>query len=209
MIAWFARNDVAANLLMISIALLGLYSLTNLIPLEFFPKFESRVITVQVTLRGATPEDAELGLAIRVEEAIKDLEGVGEYSSESSEGGTRVLIEADEGYDARLLLEDVKSRVDAINTFPVDAERPVISLSNRRPAAITLTIAGDVSELEMRELAEQLQQDVLQLPDVTQADLVGVRDYEVAIEVQQDQLREYDLTLTHQLVIFQRLVVMY
>jgi multidrug efflux pump subunit AcrB len=196
MISWFARNDIAANLLMISIGLLGVYSLTNSIALEFFPQFESRQINVQVSLRGSTPEDAELGLATRIEEAIKDLQGIEEYSSVSSEGGTRVRIEAEEGYDARLLLDDIKSRVDAINTFPVDAERPVISLAQRRRAAITLTIAGDVSELEMRELAEQLQQDVLQLPTVTQADMKGVRDYEVAVELRQDRLREFNLTLS-------------
>ncbi len=196
MIAWFAKNDVAANLLMISIALLGLYSVTQKIALEFFPEFESREISVRVTLRGATPEDAELGLATRIEEAIKDLEGIKEYSSESVEGGTEVQIEVEDGYDARLLLDDVKNRVDAINTFPVDAERPVISLAQRRRAAITLTIAGDVSELEMRELAEQLQQDILQLPGVTQADIEGVRDYEVAVELRQDRLREFNLTLS-------------
>ena len=195
MISWFAKNDVAANLLMVAIALLGLYSLNNLIRLEFFPAFESRVINVQVSLRGATPEDAELGLATRIEESIKDLDGIEEYGSESTEGGTRVYVEAEDGYDARILLDDVKSRVDAINTFPAEAERPVVSLSQRRSAAITLTIAGDVSELEMRELAEQLQQDVLQLPNITQADVVGVRDYEVAVELRQDRLREYNLTL--------------
>ncbi|MBR9911831.1 MAG: efflux RND transporter permease subunit [Gammaproteobacteria bacterium] len=196
MIAWFARNDVAANLLMITIALLGLYSLTHWIALEYFPEFESREISVRVTLRGATPEDAELGLATRIEEAIKDLQGIKEYSSVSAEGGTAVRIQAEEGYDARLLLDDVKSRVDSINTFPVGAERPVISLAQRRRAAITLTIAGDVSELEMRELGEQLQQDILQLPNVTQADIEGVRDYEVAIELRQDRLREFNLTLS-------------
>lgn len=196
MIAWFARNDVAANLLMISIALLGLYSLTQKIALDYFPAYESRQISVDVSLRGATPEDAELGLATRVEEAINDLEGVDEYYSESSEGGTRVWISVEEGYDPRLLLDDVKSRVDAINTFPVDAERPVITLAQYRRAAITLTIAGEVSEFEMRELAEQLERDLLQLEHVTQVEVVGVRDYEIAIELRQDRLREYDLTLS-------------
>lgn len=196
MIAWFAKNDVAANLLMISIVVLGIYSLTQSITLEFFPQVESRVVSVGVSLRGATPEDAELGLATRIEEAVKDLDGIEEYSSESVEGGTSVSIEAKEGYDARVLLDDVKSRVDAINTFPVGAERPVVSLAERRRAAITLTIAGDVSEQEMRELAEQLQQDIVQLPNITQTDLVGVRNYEVAVELRQDRLREYNLTLT-------------
>ncbi|MBU2887177.1 efflux RND transporter permease subunit [Gilvimarinus agarilyticus] len=195
MISWFAKNDVAANLLMITIALLGLYSMSNVINLEFFPEFESRRITVDVTLRGATPEDAELGLATRIEESIKDLSGIEDYSSESSEGGTSVRINVEEGYDPRELLDDVKGRVDAINTFPADAERPVITLSRRQRAAITLTIAGDVSELEMRELVEQLELDVLQLPTVTQASIVGVRDYEIAVELEQDRLREFGLTI--------------
>jgi len=195
-ISWFARNDVAANLLMISIAALGIYSLISIITLEFFPQFESRQINVQVTLRGATPEDAELGLTTRVEESIKDLEGIKEYTSVSVEGGSSVAIEVEDGYDARALLDDVKSRVDSINTFPIDAERPVISLAQRRRAAITLTVSGDISELEMRELSEQIHQDILQLPTVTQADLVGVRNYEVAVELRQDRLREYNLSLT-------------
>ena len=195
MIAWFAKNDVAANLLMLSIAMLGIYSLSNSITLEFFPQFESRQINVGVTLRGATPEDAELGITSRIEDSINDLEGIKEYSSTSVEGGARVAIEVEDGYDARSLLDDVKSRVDAINTFPTDAERPVISLAQGRRTAITLTISGDVSELEMRELVEQAEQDILQLPNVTQADVVGVRDYEVAVELRQDRLREYNLTL--------------
>jgi len=195
-ISWFAKNDVAANLLMLSIAMLGIYSLNNSITLEFFPQFESRIINVQVTLRGATPEDAELGLTSRIEDSINDLEGVKEYTSTSVEGSARVSIEVEDGYDARSLLDDVKSRVDSINTFPADAERPVISLAQSRRTAITLTVAGDVSELEMREIVEQTQQDILQLPNVTQADIVGVRDYEVAIELKQDRLREYNLSLT-------------
>ena len=195
MISWFAKNDVAANLLMVSIALLGLYSLNSLITLEFFPQIESRRINVQVTLRGATPEDAELGLTSRIEESINDLEGIKEFTSVSVEGQASISIEVEEGYDARALLDDVKSRVDSINTFPAEAERPVVSLAQRRRAAITLTIAGDVSELEMRELSEQIHQDLLQLPTVTQADLLGVRDYEVSVELSQDRLREFNLSL--------------
>jgi len=195
MISWFTRNDVAANLLMITIALTGIYSMSKLIPLEFFPTLISNEISVRVSLPGATPEDAELGLAVRIEEAVRDLEGVEEYSSRSYEGGSEVQIEVAQNYDARVLLDDVKNRVDGISTFPAEAEIPNISLAQRRRAAITVTIAGDVSEREIRELTEQLRQDILQLPNVTQADIGGVRDYEIAIELQQDRLREFDLSL--------------
>lgn len=195
MIAWFTRNDVAANLLMISIILAGLYSLFFKTPLEFFPTFESETISVGVALRGATPEDAELGLAIRIEESIQDLDGIEEYVSQSYEGGTRVIIEVADSYDSRDILDEVKSRVDAINTFPIDAEKPVIALAQRKRAVITLTVAGNVSEREIRELAEQVRDDLLQIPDLTSVTITGVRDYEISIELSQDKLREYDLTL--------------
>lgn len=195
MIAWFARNHVAANLLMISIILAGLFSLFNRIPLEVFPSFESRVVRVDISLRGATPEDAELAIATRVEEAVQDLEGIEEIVSTSREGGSSISIEVASGYDPRELLNDVKNRVDAINTIPGDAERPVISLSTWKRDVITVTVAGDVSEQEIRELAERVRNELLQLENVTQVEMSGVRNYEIAVEVSQDKLREYNLTL--------------
>ncbi|WP_370980795.1 efflux RND transporter permease subunit [Agaribacterium sp. ZY112] len=195
MIAWFARNHVAANLLMISIALSGVYALFNKIPLEFFPKTESDTVQVSINLRGANPEDAELGLATRVEEAVKDLEGIKEYRSESTEGGSSVFIEAQSGYDARDLLDDIKNRVDAINTLPADAERPIIKLSQYLRATITVTLSGDVSERELRELSESMREEIVQLPGVTQAWLYGIRNYEIAIELDQHKLREFGLSL--------------
>jgi multidrug efflux pump subunit AcrB len=195
MIAWFARNHVAANLLMVTILFTGLLSLKYKIPLEVFPSFEADMISVSVTLRGATPEDAELSLATRVEEAVSDLEGVKQISSLSVEGGATITIEVDSGYDPRELLADVKSRVDEINTFPSEAERPVISLATYKHDVITVAVAGELSEQELRGYAERVRDDLLQLPGVTQVELDGVRNYEIAIELSQDQLRRYDLTL--------------
>ncbi len=195
MIAWFARNDVAANLLMLSIVMAGLFSLFNHIPLEFFPTFESDRIQVNVTLRGATPEDAELALATRIEEAIQDLEGIEEYTSNSYEGGSQVSIEVAKGYDPRDVLDEVKSRVDAINTFPGDAERPIISLAQWKQDVISVTVAGDLSEREIRELIERVREDLLRISGITNVELEGVRNYEIAIELSQDTLREFDLSL--------------
>ncbi|MFT7559999.1 MAG: multidrug efflux pump subunit AcrB [Flavobacteriales bacterium] len=196
MIAWFTRNDVAANLLMISIALAGAWSLFTQIPLEFFPSFESEQIDVKVNLRGATPEDAELALAIRIEEAIKSIEGLEQYSSRSVEGGATVSIEIAKGYEAREILDDVKNRVDAINTFPADAERPVISLAQRIYPVVSLSISGDLSEEEIRELSEQTREDLLKIPGISHINLEGIRDYEIAIELHQDALREHDIELS-------------
>ena len=101
MIAWFTRNHVAANLLMITVLLAGVFSMRSRIPLEVFPSVESEVISVSVSLRGATPEDVEQGISIRVEEAVQDLEGIDRITSTSSEGASSVRIEVDSGYDPR------------------------------------------------------------------------------------------------------------
>lgn len=196
MIAWFTKNHVAANLLLISIVFAGLFSLTTQIPLEVFPSFETDRISVSVSLRGSTPEDVEQGVTIRIEEAVQDLEGIKQISSRSSEGSASVSIEVDSGYDPRELLADIKSRVDAINTFPADAEKPVVALAERKREVIAVTVASDYGEKETREYAEQVRDQLLRLPSITQVELSGVRDYELAIEVSQDTLRQYSLSLS-------------
>jgi len=194
MISWFARNHVAANLLMVSLLFAGLLSLSR-VPLEVFPSIDPNRIDIQVTLRGSTPEEVEEGIAIRIEEAVQDLEGIEEIRSTSSEGSAWVTIEAEQGYDPRELLADVKSRVDAINTFPVEAEKPVISLAMHRHEVISVAVAGPYSEAEVRQQAEQVRDDLLRLPGVTQVDLDAVRNYEIAIEVSERSLRQYKLAL--------------
>lgn len=191
MIAWFTRNAVAANLLMITILISGLFSLSTQIPLEVFPTFESETISVSVSLRGGAPEDVEQGVTIRIEESIQDLEGIKEITSRSAEGYASVSIEVESGYDAREILADVKSRVDAINTFPVDAEKPVIALAQRRREVIAVSIAAPYSEIEIKEYAEQIRDELLLINGITQVDMDGVRDYEIAIEISQAKLQPH------------------
>lgn len=195
MIAWFARNHVAANLLMISIVLAGTYSLFTQIPLEVFPNSDPDTVSVNVSLRGATPEDVEQGVTIRIEQAIEDLQGIKKISSRSSEGSANVSVEIEPGYNERDLLADIKTRVDAINTFPADAEKPVVSLAQRRHGVIVVTLSSEHGEKETREYAEVIRDQLLQLPNVTQVELSGVRNFEIAIEVDQHKLRQYQLTL--------------
>ncbi len=195
MIAWFVRNSVAANLLMVTIIISGVVALSEGIKLEIFPPSEPNTVSVSVPLRGATPEDVELGVAVRIEEAISDLEGISEIRSQSVEGSTNVRIEIDSRYDARVLLDDIKSRVDAINTFPADTEKPIISLVVRSFSVISVVVAGNFSEDEIRVYAERVRDDLLRLDGITQVSLDSVRRYEIAIEASPDKLREYGLNL--------------
>ena len=195
MIAWFARNHVAANLLLISIIIGGFYSLHSRLNLELFPEISPDIINVNVTLRGATPEDIELGVAIRIEEAVQDLEGIDKIISRSVEGATSVNIEVDSDYEPRDLLNDIKNRVDSINTFPADTEKPVVSLAQRLREVISVVVSGNYSENEIRSFTEQIRDDLLHVDGITQVRLDAVRKYEISIEAAQDRLREFKLNL--------------
>ena len=195
MIAWFAKNHVAANLLMISILLAGIFSIKSSIPLEVFPSFESEIVNVTVVLRGSTPEDAEQGVAIRIEEAVQDLEGIEKITSTSVEGAATVRIEADSSTDVRDLLADIKSRVDAINDFPADADRPSIAISEYKREVISVVVSGKQTEKELRVVADQVRDELNSLPEVTQVFVESTRAYEIAIEVPERILREYNLSM--------------
>ncbi|TXS94016.1 efflux RND transporter permease subunit [Parahaliea maris] len=195
MIAWFARNAVAANLLMFSIVMGGILALKTELTLEIFPDPEPDTISISVALRSATPEDVELGVATRIEEAVQDLEGIDRMTSQSVEGSTTVTLELDDSYDARSILDDVKGRVDAINTFPAEAEKPVTSLAMRRRAVIDVVVAGALAEDELLNYAEQVRDDLLRIDGISQVDLSSVRNYEIAVEASQDRLRQYSLSL--------------
>ncbi len=195
MIEWFARNSVAANLLMFSIILLGIYAILNLLRVEVFPQFEARTIEVRVVLRGATPEDAELGIASRIESAVRDIEGIKRYYSRSNEGFTSVRIEVDEDYDPETVLDRVKAEVDSISTLPAEAERPLIRLMEFRIDVITVILAGPFDEDEIRVQAERVRDDIRRTADVGFVELARARNYEISIEATQDALREFGLSL--------------
>lgn len=194
-IAWFTRNSVAANLLMVSILFSGFYTMTLSIPTEVFPEFELDMIQVNVQYRGSTPSETEELVVVKIEEAVQDLEGIKELSSVSAEGSGTVTIEVEKGYDPRELLDDVKNRVDAINQFPDETENPRISVAQRRGAVITVVLSGQLPEAELRVLGERVRDDLANLPEVTQVSLQAVRDYEIAIEVSESTLQRYGLTL--------------
>jgi multidrug efflux pump subunit AcrB len=195
MIEWFARNSVAANLLMVAILMAGIITMTSNLKLEIFPSSDPEVISVNVSLRGATPEDIELGVAVRIEEAVQDLIGIDEIRSTSREGSTNISIDVNEDYDPRELLDEVKNRVDAINTFPAEAERPVVALAQRKRAVISVAVTTKYGEAETRNFAEQVREDLLRVDGISLVELDAVRNYEIAIEVSQNKLRDYQLTI--------------
>jgi multidrug efflux pump subunit AcrB len=196
MISWFARNHVAASLLMAGIAVAGLATLfSDVIPLEVFPDFPSRNITINVPYPAATPEETEEMIVQKVEDAIQQVQGVAHvFSTAGSSGGT-VTVEVAPGNSVREVLADVKNRVDAIATLPREAENPVVQADTGFNAVITVVVAADLEEMDMARLGEHVRDEILALPGISHAELNGVRPYEVAIEISGEMLRRHGLTL--------------
>jgi multidrug efflux pump subunit AcrB len=194
LITWFAKNHVAANLLMVILLGGGIYSAFT-IKKELQPKVEIDVITVGVPFLGATPEDVEEGVLVKIEEAVQDIDGIKEMISTAVRGWGGVNIEVESEYEVLDVLDQVKSRVDAISTFPDDTEKPVYSRAQFQEQVIMLTISGDVDERTMKEYAKQIRNEVVALPGVTRAKIIGSRPYEISIELSEFTLQAYGLTL--------------
>ncbi len=195
MISWFARNPVAANLLMLFIIFMGLLSVNNRIPLEIFPDVSLNTVSIQVQLRGSTPQEVEQGITIRIEEAVQDLEGIERITSRSQEGVAEIRLEVAHAVDERDLLADVKTRIDALNTLPEEAEKPVIQLRERRREVITVAVSSRYGERETRQIADQIRDQLLTLPAITRVELDAAANYEIAIEIPNDNLVKFDLSL--------------
>ncbi len=195
MIAWFAKNEVAANLLMAAIVMVGAFTLLRgTIPVEVFPEFEINQATIQVPYRGATPEEVEESIVTRIEEAIADVQGIEKLMATASESGANVMVEIDDDYDRRDVLDDIKNRVDSISTLPVEAERPRISLADSWRSVMSVVLYGDLTERDLKELGKRIRDDIANLPNVSIVDLGAVRAYEISIEIDEATLQRYNLT---------------
>ncbi len=193
-IAWMASHSVASNLVLFFLLLGGVLAL-RVVQKEVFPDITQDIVQVSIAYPGASPEEVEKAIVLAVEETVTGLEGVKEINSSASEGSASIQIEMLEGEDLNKLAQDIQSEVDRIRTFPEDAEEPQVSVVNRKHDVLSLVLYGDVSDQVLFELSEQVRDDLLQDADITQVETGGLPPLEISIEVSQDRLREYGLTL--------------
>lgn len=193
-IKWFVDNPVAANLLMAVLIVGGLISLANLRQ-EEFPDVDLEVITVTVPYLGATPEEAEQGVCIRIEEALEGTENVFKMTSTASEGSCTVQLELESGTDMIDALNDVKTKVDSINTFPAETERPIVSQVTAVSQVADIVISGQTDERTLKTIAQEIREDLAALDGVSQVSVEYVRPDEISVEVSENTLRRYGLTL--------------
>ncbi len=195
LIGWFATNHVAANLIWLMVVSLGIYTLFN-IRVEVMPAFDTTRISVTMNYPGATPEDIEETITVKIEEAIQDIEGIERYYSFSSEGSSQVIAVVATGYDTIEVSNEIKAAVDSINSFPADAYPPRVSdLNPGTPQAITAQVSGDVGLKVLIDLAKQLRNEIVALDDVSYAEIYGIRPFEIRIEVSESTLQQYGLSI--------------
>ena len=192
-LAAFARNTVFANIVLVLIFLAGGIATMSMIR-ENFPEFSLDMITISVLYPGADPEEVEEGICQKIEEAIEGMEGIKQYTTQSSENTGTANIEVKEDYDVSDVLDRVRTKVNAISTFPVDAEKPVIFEFMLNDPVMLLYLSGDMSERRIKEWSERIKDEIQQLREVSKVEIFGARGYEIGIEVSEERLREYGLT---------------
>ncbi len=193
-IAWFARNGVAANILMFAILIVGGYIAFNKVVLREWPDYPHRNIDIWVAYRGSTPAEVEESIVMRIEEAVFDVAGIKEMTSLANEGSGSVTLEIEDGFEMGEVLDQVKDRVDSINTFPIEAERPRVNMQSYNERLMAVVISGSLNEFDLKRLAENVRDDLLGLPSITMVDLKVSRAYEIGIEVSETILKRHGLT---------------
>ena len=184
LIAWFAGNPVAANLLMIFILALGVITLF-FIKIEVFPEVNMDIIRISVPYLGASPEEVELGVCQRVEESIAAVEGIKRIHSVAAEGAGTIIVEVEYFADPQKVLDDIKAQVDRIITFPAETEKPIIAELTNRWQVCSIALYGNVSERTLRNLADQVKDDLTTNPknNISQVEIAGIRKYQISIKV--------------------------
>ena len=190
---WSVENRVSVNLVMVFLIVAGLYTVLDM-RREMFPQFAVDMVNVTIAYPGASPEEVEEGICIKVEEQLKGVEDVSRINSHSHEGYGSITLELDAGTDIDEKLDEIATEIDLIDTFPEEAEEPVVKEIKNQNPAITVAVFGDISEEMLRKSAEQIRDDLVDTEAISIAELVGVRDYEISVEVSEQALQKYQLS---------------
>ncbi|MFB0980322.1 MAG: efflux RND transporter permease subunit [Alteromonadaceae bacterium] len=193
LIAWFARNSVAANLLMVFILVGGIFTIST-INKQMFPQINVNWISYSAPYPGAAPQEVEEGITIKIEEALETVQGLKRVITYSNRNFSNGWFEVDLDYDPQVVLEEVKSAIDSISSFPDGMERIKVEREKFRQEVMYISLYGDLTNGELKELGRKVHNEIQQLPFVNISELYSGLDYEISIEVSKNKLREYGLS---------------
>ncbi|MEH6454555.1 MAG: efflux RND transporter permease subunit, partial [Psychromonas sp.] len=192
-IAWFARNPVAANLLMMIIIVGGLLT-ANTIRKQFFPQVDINWIEFSAAYPGAAPKEVEEGITMKVEEALSDVQGLERIITRSHQNLANGHFRVADDYDPRVVLDEIKSEIDAISSFPDSMEPVKVKQVKLRQEVLYISLYGDLTPKQLKVLGEKIHDQIKQLPQVNFSDFYGGLEYEISIELSKDKLRKYGLS---------------
>ena len=193
LIYWFTVNPVAANLLMVIILLVGLLSLGS-IRKEMFPSTEVNMVSVTMAFPGAAPVEVEEAVCLKVEQSLSAINGIDKITCTAAENIGTTVIEIDDAFDLGDVTNDIKNKIDGINSFPEQVEKPIISQIDVQMQAIFVSIYGDVADKQLRNFAFNVRDEIANISGISSAKIIGANDLEVSIEVSENTLRKYQLT---------------
>ncbi len=193
-ISYFIKYPVAVNIIIIGFVVLGFIGFTNLRS-SFFPLTESKRIAININYPGASPQEIEEGVVLKIENNLKGIVGVDRVTSTSSENTANITVETLSEYDINTVLADVKNAVDKVPNFPVGMEPPVVSKIENISETISFVITGkEVSLKSLKDIARTIENDLLRLDGISQVTISGFPDEEIEIAVRENELKAYDIT---------------
>lgn len=193
-LSWMARNPVAANILMV-VLLVGGFLISTRITKDVFPSFTVGAITISVSYPGATPEEIEKSIVNVIEDSLESVDGIKETAVKISPGTTQLTLTLHDYVDENKVLQDVKAEIDRISTFPKESERPVIALRLRHVEVLNVLLYGNKDYQILRYWADIIKDDLSQSPLIANVEVEGTKEFEIHVEVPQDNLRKYGLKL--------------
>jgi len=195
LIAWWVRNSVAANLLMVGIVLAGVLGFLSM-EREAFPMVKPYQARIEVAWPGAAPQEVEEQIIARIEDQLEDLDQVNHVYATATEGMADLTVTTFPNVDINGFLNEVKNAVDAVPSFPRDIENPRVRRAQWRQEMIRVALHGDASERELSRLAEVLRREMTELPWVSTIELFGTRREEVTVELSESSMRRYRLSFS-------------
>lgn len=194
LITHFIKYPVAGNIIILAFAILGYMGMKSM-KSSFFPLQDAKLINISVVYPGASPQEIEEGVVLKIENNLRGLLGIDRFTSSSSENAGSIIVEAEKGYDIDVLLADVKNAVDKVPSFPAEMEPPVVAKQETLSKAITMVITGNsIDLLTLKTMARQVESELRAIDGISQVEISGFPDEEIVIAVDETVLRQYNLT---------------
>jgi len=193
-ISYFIKYPISTNVFIFAFVIFGTIALFSLRS-SFFPLSESHIINIQIIYPGASPEEVEEGIVLKIENNLRGVSGLERITSVSSENSAVITVEVEKDYIVTIALEDVKNAVNRISSFPADMEPPVIFKNENLNPVTTFAVSGNnISLKSLKEIARSIEDDLRAIDGISKVELKGFPDEEIEIALNENSLRTYNIT---------------